>query len=220
MRSFKQKSGGGFTIIELLIASAVFTVVITIAIGGFVQIARVFYKGIIITQTQQNLRQITDQVASDIKTAPAAWDPVPVRDNIWYQCIGTSRYTYNIGNRVDSSTEDPQQGNFGLLLDHLPGSNGCGSPYDSATPFNNPTELLNDNMRLNLFSVKTGIDCSVDNIAACSVYQVNIELASGRDQYLTLNTDTNQYECNSTLSSSQFCAVSQVSTTVAGIPKD
>ena len=217
MRSQTPKGGQGFTIIEVMIATAVFAVVLLITIGGFITIAQVFYKGVIKTQTQQDLRQIVDQVSSDIRSAPVIYvaQQVAGSSTKYYQCIGASRYTYNLNNRVNLSDHDTTD-KFGLLVDQLPGNSPCGSPYDPTTAFkpandpNAPVELLANNERVNHFDVT--LQANLNNW----VYQVDIAIATGRSQYLS--TDANgEATCNNRLSISQFCSVANVVTAVAGL---
>lgn len=203
------KGGQGFTIIEVMIATAVFSVVLLITITGFIQIAQVFYKGVIKTQTQQDLRQIVDLVSSNIRSAPVVYDPININGNKYYQCIGSNRYTYIKNTRVNLADHDTNT-KFGLMVDQLPGNSPCGSPYNAATAFNNPTELLDTNERLNHFIVSR--QANLNNW----VYQVDIAIAAGRDQYLS--TDANgEAACNDRLSISQFCSVANVVTAVAGL---
>src|SRR5579872_5826410 len=64
MKKLGQK---GFTITELLVATAVFAGVLLLAVVGFIQIGRLFYKGVSVTQTRQDATQIMNSVTTDIR---------------------------------------------------------------------------------------------------------------------------------------------------------
>jgi prepilin-type N-terminal cleavage/methylation domain-containing protein len=217
------KGGQGFTIIEVMIATAVFAVVLLITIGGFMQIAQVFYKSVVQTQTQQDLREIVDRVSSDIRQAPVIYDYQQIgTTDKYYQCIGSTRYTYRLNNRVDSADADTNS-KFGILIDRLPGNSPCGNPYDASTQFkpagdpDAPIELLATNERLNHFYVsRVANNVSGDSGDNNWVYQVDVAIATGRNQYL-LTDASGQATCNDRLSISQYCSVAHLTTAVAGL---
>ena len=64
MRINKQN---GFTIVELLIASAVFSFVILGASVAIIQISRLYYKGIIVSNTQTSAKAILDSITQAIQ---------------------------------------------------------------------------------------------------------------------------------------------------------
>jgi prepilin-type N-terminal cleavage/methylation domain-containing protein len=64
-----KRSEKGFTIAELTIASAIFSVVILTAVGGFLQMGRIFYKGVTLTSTQETANQIYQDIGGYFQTA-------------------------------------------------------------------------------------------------------------------------------------------------------
>ena len=124
----------GFTIVELLIATAVFSVVLMTALTGFLQIGRLFYQGVSNTQTQAVTSQIFEDTVGNFQTA-ANVSPAQSASGYTYYCIGSARYTYNIGKKV-SLSDSPNHsspaggGNFGMLKDVLPGATACATPCD------------------------------------------------------------------------------------------
>ena len=197
------KLSAGFTITELLLATAIFSTVIMIALAAFLGIGRLFYKGVNMTQNQQTARNIMDLVSSDIQSSST-----PVVNGISgdnkYICIGSARYIYKIYNPVDLSNHNDTD-KFGLLRDTLPGSSGCADPYGGPNKFppNKPTELLGNGMRLNSFSV------SPDGCQ--SICTASIDLATGDD-----DPSTPEATCNSNTTSSQYCAKTQLTITASG----
>lgn len=81
----------GFTIIELIIATTVFSVVLLLCTFGLMQIGNVYYRGITSTRTQNVTRNIIDMVSQDIELSDngiIATNPsVPS-----YFCAGHHRY--------------------------------------------------------------------------------------------------------------------------------
>lgn len=199
----RQKETSGFTIVELLISTVIFSAVIVVALAAFLGIGRVFYKGVNMTQNQQTARGILDQVSSDIKASSTPVTSSTTASGSKYLCIGNVRYIFNIYKPVNLSDHDDIS-KFGMLRDTGPGSSGCANPYDGADKYapNNPIELLGNGMRLNSFSV-TPEGCQ-------SVCTVNVGLATGDD-----DPSTPEATCNSNLSSSQYCAKTELTVTVS-----
>jgi prepilin-type N-terminal cleavage/methylation domain-containing protein len=171
INDMKGASRRGFTILELMIASAVFSVVLLVALTGFIQIGRFFYKGVSAAQTQTVANQIMNEFSSGIQQAASVTIPgVPSANGYNYYCIGNNRYTYILKNEVKLSAAPnySPDGNFGLLRDTLPGSSPCAPPCPdlatggtecpggyspSAVSFQNPAELLGQYMRLGAFDI-------------------------------------------------------------------
>ncbi|MGH7156556.1 MAG: hypothetical protein ACREGG_00335, partial [Candidatus Saccharimonadales bacterium] len=119
---------------------------------------------------------------------------------------GNVRYTYNsLHTMIDLSVGQSYNpnGNYGILRDVV---SGCAAPCTSgcSVPFNNPVEMLGDHMRLSDFSItpsNTG-----------KLYTVDVTVAYGTDD--VLDTNTNPPSCIGDSQSQQFCAVSNLSTSV------
>lgn len=205
-----RNSTHGFTVIELLLATVVFSGVVVVALSGFLTISRLFYKGINLSQTQSTSQQVVDNLITDIQSSSTFKDITIISDARSYFCIGNSRYIFNLHKQVDLAAHDNTQ-NFGLLRDRLPGgNNACPNPYEGSTavPPNNPTEMLGNKMRLNNFSVTR-------TCPTCKLFDIKINIAYGDDSSLEIDPVTNLASCNSGLASSQYCAVTGLSTTVA-----
>jgi len=221
----------GFTVIELLIATAVFSFILLISLTGFLQIGQLFYKGVTITRTQDSTRQALDSLTSDIRFASKIsqsqpQNTAPTGRTSKYFCAGSNRYTFVPGRMVDSSdypavfnsqTEDK----FGLIKDTLLVSTSCASPFGpGAVAFNEPVELLSNKMRVGELKIcqvgmLTTIDCPGGplNPNLNNLYTVSVIIAYGNDNILQDPT-TASVACNSDLSTSQYCHVSKLRTTV------
>ena len=218
----RPKVSGGFTIIELLIATAVFSIVLMTALASFLQIGRLFYQGVSTTQTQTVVNQLFQDIVGNFQTAanisPAQSDGKP--GGYTYYCIGNSRYTYNIGQRVilaglPNHAQLASGGNFGLLKDVLPGATACATPCDDlggsvcpagAVPFKSPIEVLGDNMRLESFNLQQSPSVSPN------FYNVSVVVAYGDDDLLNYTDpkDPSTVFCRGGSFNQQFCAVSRL----------
>lgn len=99
---YKQGEFGqkGFTLIELMIATAVLSTILLLATIMMANIGRLYQKGITQAKMQQNIRAINDDIAEQLKlnSGPATHtytdnsNPNPANPQAW--CIGTTRYTY------------------------------------------------------------------------------------------------------------------------------
>lgn len=203
----QQKRTDGFTIIELLLATAVFSAVILVALSGFLGVGRIFYKGITITQTDQTTSDILKRVTDDIHASDTFVSKTDASSGRSYLCLGNIRYTFILHKQLVSPDFDS---NFGLLRDRLPGNSGCGNPFDDPkVPLYQPTELLSTNMRLNTFDI-------TKLAVPGSIFSIDINVASGDSGSLDVDSATQIASCNSNLSRSQNCAVSHLKTTIAG----
>jgi type II secretory pathway pseudopilin PulG len=224
IRSRGMKTMSGFTIIELLLATSVFSLVLLGALAGFLRTGNLFYKGISLTQTQAVTKQVLDDVSSNITSSESVEAPNqdPTQGYTYY-CIGSSRYTYILNNEIgaqDSNYSSPSNGgNYGLLKDTLP-NNGCAQPCapggSCSAPLTNPVEMLSPNMRLSEFLI-----CSQGN--SSSLYTVSITVAYGDSSSLSFPNQSTPTcaspsftapSCQGSTQTQQFCAVTSLSTSV------
>lgn len=218
MKSYRTKNHG-FTIVELMLASAVFSLVLMIALAGFLQIGHLFYKGVSTTSTQNINRQIVDDVITNIQTASGV--NLQQQSNTYsYYCIGNYRYTFSIGNMLDLSqpvnysAPGNTASNFGIIKDQLPGSTPCAAPCNTgctngAVAFNNPVELLNDKMRVEDFTISQPNAATSPNL-----YTVTLKIVYGDDNSLNNISNPNTIECAGNLSNQQFCSVSSITSSI------
>ena len=195
----------GFTIIELMIATSVFSVVLLLCTFGLMQIGKLYYKGISSTRTQKTTRSVLDMLSQDIEFADN--DIVVTGTMI---CAGHHRYTYQLNAKLDDVAVPHV-----MVLDDLPG--GCDISTPPQTPLStaNGQELLGRNMRLANLLV---------NHDGAGGYSILVKIIYGDDDLLrdgpngTLRVGDVGFDIrNATCSGgagSQFCAVSTLSTFV------
>src|SRR5437667_5654433 len=89
----------GFTIIELMIATVIFSVVLLLITAGIMQVARVYYKGVTEANTQSTARSIVDTISQAIQfdggniTTVAGVSPA-------YQCVNNQQFAFWKGKQL------------------------------------------------------------------------------------------------------------------------
>lgn len=229
------KNTDGFTIIELLIATAVFSTVLLLSLTGFLQIGQMFYKGINATQTSSTARGVSDSLKRDIiYDAGTSVIPAPANNTLFsgvtrsYFCVGTNRYTYILFQELDASQEAAEMSgsqpvnsnplvlqwhNFGLLKDTVLA--GCPDPFPPSITastvqmgkISNPLELLSDKSRVTILSV------SPLAIPGTKLYNLDVRIAYGDDVVMTNITDP-YMQCVGSAAATQFCFTTELKTVV------
>lgn len=222
----------GFTIIELMLATLVFSMVLLVVLTSFVQIGRIFYKGVYMSRTNEISRTIVEEISEQLKiedgTAVTAVQnagtvsaPMPsgpnVNKQVHYFCISNVRYTYIANHQagVVPITAANANSNFGLRRDTVP-SNSCTNPV--TTGYNNPQELLGTNMRIGHRD-----DITITNTGG-GLYSVHFHLNYGDTDLYDQNGNgvTNPGDigtqpgvlCTGSVAGSQFCATSTIDTAI------
>jgi prepilin-type N-terminal cleavage/methylation domain-containing protein len=236
MSSAKTKNANnGFTVVELTIATTVFSIILLLSLVGFMQIGKLFYKGVNITHTSDVSKQVLNSVMGDVSfdvltTGYAPTDGTFATDNITsspsspvvvrsYFCAGSNRYSFRLGQAVDSdasaaelkqpAAQVPGWKNFGILKDRV--TNGCPKPFNSSEPINpaNVTELLGDKMRLSDISIEPTLPGPNNKL-----YTIHIKVAYGDNEVLQSPTSDNPTCIQDSSSASSFCFVSDLRTIV------
>jgi prepilin-type N-terminal cleavage/methylation domain-containing protein len=216
-----QSSSTGFTIIELLIATTIFSIVLVVIVSSFLQVGRMFYKGVSVNNTNESTRNLVDSIANDARLSTFTPGGADSSDpSKLFFCIGAHRYTYKLNTQVkanDISTSASTMG-AGIVQDTAGGSS-CLDPTHN--PGINPSQVLGPDMRLNALSVtKNTTGTSVMIHAHVIFYGVDKTVFSSSihpndtatDHTAALN-DPSAY-CSGNLLSTQFCAVSDIGTSV------
>jgi prepilin-type N-terminal cleavage/methylation domain-containing protein len=229
MKYLKQiNSNQGFTVVELTIATAVFAIVLLIVSMSLLQIGKTYYKGITSAQTQDASRSIIDSLAQSIQfsdgsvSGPSATSGT----NTYYICAGQTRYTYVVGKQLTDNVPSSDQTKTALLTDTFSGS--CNNPL--GFPTSNITEQLSPSMRIALLQICTPGDvaCPTPTPANSGLYSITIRVVYGDRDLLCSpaigdcsslavpplsEMTAADLSCKKGIGS-QFCAVSQLSTTV------
>ncbi|HEX8183046.1 MAG TPA: prepilin-type N-terminal cleavage/methylation domain-containing protein [Candidatus Saccharimonadales bacterium] len=212
----------GFTIIELLIATSVFSVMLIVITAAVLQFSRQYYKGVISSSTQATTRALIDEVNRSLQFNGSSFSKFGTNDGY---CIGAKRYSYKLNQQVidDGPNAAAHQSYHALVTDTFSGCN-TGTPPLSLAAANfpgtveNPRELLGERMRLLKFDI----------VEVNDMYTVTVRVAYGDDDLLCspsttgdctnpnslagVNNNMSDLTCRSTIGS-QFCAVSELTTT-------
>lgn len=205
MTSDNKNNQKGFTIIELMIATVVFSFVLLIASSAVVAIGRLYHKGITSSKTQDVTRSIMEDVSRSIQFSSG-----DVQSGPGVYCFGEDRYSYVINSKVDLDNPNSRA----VVHDTRTNLNQC-----NPLPLNSGgEELLASNMRLLDFSVVSGGNKS----------SIVVKVAYGDNDLLTIydddagpsdapNVPANQIktaQCKGGIGS-DFCSTSQLATVVS-----
>ncbi len=200
----------GFTLVELMIASTVFAVVLLLLTSGIIQIGRVFFKGTTAASTQEVTRTIVSTISQSIQLNGSVPD-IKTADKLF--CIGGRRFIYNLGNQL--TTDAPSSANRGIAVDT------AASCTATATPTSTPRELLGPRMRL----VKMDITSTTSEF-----YTITVRVVYGDKDLLCSPSVVNSCTSDATMTSgelqstdlmcksgqagTQFCSTTELTTTV------
>lgn len=219
----------GFTIVELMIATLVFSMVLMVIIYGVLSFSHAYFAGVNSSATQTTARNIINDVSQSIQFSgntitPTTLDTAPgYPPNAYYFCAGNATYYFIQGAMYDGAT--PTKTNPGLFMQ--PGA--CTDKPNFAA--SGSKELLAASMRIpylsvakadplgRLYTVQTSVAFG-DSDLLCNVSKNGS--AGGCMPGNALNTQgvsvkgtgVNDIECHQ-VAGSQFCAHAGLSTTVS-----
>lgn len=220
----------GFTILELMISTVVFSVMLLGAAAMLVQIGRMYYKGVVSSRTQEATRTIADDVTRAVQfsnkaVTVATPDVINTDDGqitVNAFCVGNTRYTYIINGQVKSSGEfsrpyeaGDNQENYverALWRDQLDTGVDVGSTACEPADITNLSfdeggkDMLGDGMRLYKLSAPT------EN-ASTGLVTFVVGVAYGVDNtILTIGSGT--AGCTGSGLGAQWCSTSELTTNV------
>lgn len=188
------KSQKGFTIIELMIATAVLSTVLVIVTLIIISISNLYYKGINQSRVQSAARTVTDEITRQIQLNDRpAIGPVNGPNGTQTYCVGTVRYTFITGVQLNGKAPgtattfphvlwrdtDPTPGTCPLYIDAAhPVTDVDLTDPNLGTADKDGVELMAPNSRLTEFSI-TGV--MPGNV---SPYTINVDIAYGADDLL------------------------------------
>lgn len=220
----------GFTLIELMIATIIFSVILLGATTALIYVGRMYYKGVISTRTQGITRSITDEISRAIQfSGEQVSDEYRAEYGGRTFCVGSNRYTYMLNAQVNDEVAEEaleaatHRARHAMWKDQVTNADNCVSEEDPVpdlrlgTPSDNPggQELLDQHMRL---SWPAGIDPEDFKMVAPvgddsdDNFAVNVVVIYGDDDLL--NEPDHPTQCRSITVNAQWCAVSNLSTTV------
>ncbi len=230
LRLKRLEGEAGFTIVELMIATLIFTIILVVVTVGVLSFTKGYYKGLNSSATQTRARSLLSSIAQGIQYAGGANQVTKTSaGGGQYGCIkvGNVSYNYYLGRAVDGTA-----GNYGVYAT-TNGSDNCDATSGTYNPLADTAgrELLSPHMRL------TNIDATNPSTNPSGVGTVEVGVAYG-DTDLLCSTNIGASSpggCNSTVDfstpmyannangknaickssvGSQFCAVTHLNTTI------
>lgn len=192
------KQQAGFTIIELMIASLVFSTILVVITVGVASFTHSYYKGVRSSAVQNRTRSVVDTVAQSIEFSGTGITPTGANN---YFCTGGKVFSFSLGVRYTGTVSAASRG---LYQQDLPTGGSCPTVAPAPT---GGRELLEPNMRVSNMVVRP-----VSGAGTTDMYQVVLRIAYGEDDLLINPTGTDA-ACD-LIAGSQFCAVSELSTIV------
>lgn len=200
----------GFTILELMIASGVFAVIMLIVASGVISFTNHYYKGITTSKTQAAARSVLNTISQGIQFGQTVTLPTYYAAGTTYNmCIDDTLYSFRPGQEViDTPPFGANQGYHGLVA-----MSGCNTSatLPATASLAGGRELLGEHMRINRLSVTQNGD----------LYTIRIRIVSGDNVLLTQPMPANvpawgstSENCSGSQSGTQFCAVADLTTTV------
>lgn len=194
------KTQAGFTIVELMIATVVFSTVLVVITAGVLYFTRTYYASINRSNTQNAARAIIANISQAVQFTGTT---IATSDDTGgsYFCAGGNIYTFVPGVRYMGGTATAA--NPGLYV--VPQSSGCAALPATVGAYNNAAgqQLLGSGMRIANLTLK--------NIGG-QLYTISLTLLYGTDDLLTATTGSS---ANCKLQTgAQFCATSALTTSV------
>lgn len=198
----------GFTIMEVLIATMVFTLVLMICVQVITRIGQLYFKGVTSSQIQELTRNLSEEFSGQIQFGSS----IPYPDTITggdpgtplIFCVGDNRYRVVMNRKLGDPGVD-------TILQRISYSGACDTTDNG---FAGATELAIKNMRILKLSI-------IRSVTDPYIWSLNIRLALGDTDifdYPSGSTDSPEVYgaaiCRSGISGSQFCATSELSSTL------
>lgn len=187
-------SQAGFTIVELMIATTVFSVILVIITTGVLYFTRSYYKGVYASATQNAARNITESVMNAVRFGSGAvgqYDPATSPGEFF--CAGGYVFVFKAGEKYTSDGTTT-----GMYMQPMPTAD-CGLP---SGPDPKRQQLLGQNMRVTYIKF-TG---------TAPQYTLDIRVAyAGEDDMLTAVTGPD-VQCKPE-AGSEYCSVTSLLST-------
>lgn len=212
----QQKNLKGFTIIELMVATMVFSVVLLLITLGVIRFNQAYYRGLTQSSTQNAARSIMENIAQAIQfSGDQVTSPIGTSGSgasVGF-CIGNQRYSYLLGwQLVDGGVDvSKHQTNHAAVMDMSGNCSGLNAQNMQGSGVTG-TELLSPKMRV--------AKLNVSPVAGSNrLYKIIIRVVYGDDDLLISPSGASpaaiapDATCKGG-AGSQFCAASELSTIV------
>lgn len=195
MKQHINMNNRGFTIIELMIATLVFSIVLLVMTMGIMSVGRSFYKGVISSKTQEAARLVVDDIGRAIQFSTS--NVIEIGTSGY--CIGDKLYSYQLNAQTGGTQKS-------FVVSTVAG--GCTASTSALTPAQRDLPgtraLLGEKMRLSEFRVRS---------AGSGAYEIIVKVAYGDPPDL-LNANSPASQCSNEVRASQYCATAKVTSYV------
>lgn len=195
----------GFTLVELLIATSIFTVILLVVTFGIVNIGKIYYKGINSAKTQSVARAISDEIGQAIQFSGSTIIPTSSLVTNGKFCIGDTKYSYFLSDFTSAAVSRTLISEVDPLCSQptsLPSIDSTGTVAAGVVA----RDLVSAPMRL--------ANIEVVQIPSTSSYKVRVRVISGDNDLIERpGGDPKKAFCRTT-TGSQFCAMSELYTIV------
>ncbi len=225
MKITRLKSHNGFTIIELMIALTVLSIILVIASVLMIQIGSLYSKGVNAATLQNATRNITDDISSGIQFSggtPGYGSSIPGPPQVNVFCINRTRYTYVLQRELgNDSSYNPVQYTEHVMWRDTMDIDTCLNTLDLSQP--DPTsgrpqsitrsvpgsgyEMIPEHVSITRFKI-------VETPPLGSgVWAIDISTAYGDYDLVVTSDPTGKATCNGG-AGTQFCSTANISLTV------
>ena len=204
----------GFTIVELMIATTVLSLILLLATVIMISIGNLYNKGVNQSNVQDASRTVVDNMAQEIELSKGriTGDTGNAAPGTNYICINSVRFTYVLGVQIGGSQKhvlwrDRPVSCSGpaILTDDIPGF------ADDPGGKSNGIEMIPDHARLSNMDI-SGVNIDATHPFGVSPFTITVRVAYGDDDLLNHPSGTDASCLGDT--GQQFCAVSELATTV------
>lgn len=199
----------GFTVVELMIAIAIFGLVLLFVATAIMQVSRLYYRNLTETKVQNTNRELVDGISRAIQFNGGTVTDTPpgaVGGSATYTfCIGNQQYSYKLGQQLVEGTAGVNQSRRVLVVRTLSGCTSSSLPPSMTNPAAAGREILTPKMRIAKLEVKS---------AGSDYYTIKSRIVYG-DPDLLNNPTADNATCRNITSGTQFCAVSDITAAVA-----
>jgi prepilin-type N-terminal cleavage/methylation domain-containing protein len=135
------QSQNGFTIVELMVASVVFSTVLVVVTVGVIRFTNGYYRGINSSTTQATAQNAMDTVSQSVQFSSGGTLAGGISGNDGYFCAGSKVFTFSNGQQFGGA---PTSGDRGLYVMENPAPGSCADPAS----ISGGDELLGKGMRV------------------------------------------------------------------------
>lgn len=207
-RLWAREEQKGFTIVELMVALSVLSILLVMSTVILIQIGRLYTKGVNQAATQNAARDIINDLSSQLQVSGNA----PDSSTPGVICIGNLRYTFNLNHKL---VTPPASGTYVIHVlwrDTLADNSSCVAvnltavtPSDTHTLPGSGVEMIPLNARLTDFLITSNQN---------NTYAIKVTVAYGDDDLVNYDSVHDTTTCSNGIGT-EFCAVSSLNITVA-----